>query len=315
MKRPGRRPGGVPCALSAVACALASAAAAPSALRAQAWLSEKGTFSYTIGYGDVFNEMHYLPTGAEVDVGHTRIRSLALGLTYTFTDRFEVSAGIPLVSSEYHGHRPHVETTIDDSSYHTTLTDYTVELRFQALEAPVALAPYIAVSAPSHSYETLGHAAPGTGLMKYSAGFFAGLTLHPWVPRTYLHGRASYTYLEPVAGVDHARTNVDLELGYFVSPRFAVRALGSLQEAHGGIDVPIPITHPLYQYHDQLGAESFLHVGAGVSFAFTEQVGVYATYLTSTRGRNGHKLEDGVSAGVSISHPCAFAKLGNAGDC
>lgn len=301
---------GVPVARwTAAACVLAGAATVPAAGHAQAWLSEKGTLSYTLGYGDVFNKKHYLPDGGELDVGHTRVKSLAVSFTYALTDRLALSAGIPLVSSEYHGERPHVETAIDDSDYHTTLTDFSVELRFQAFAEPWALAPYVALAVPSHSYETLGHAAPGQGLMRYAAGFFAGKSLDPWIPRTYLHGRYGYTYLEPVAGIEHARSNLDLEIGYFVTPRLAVRALGLWQEAHGGIDVPVPRTDPLYPYHDQLGAESFVNVGGGASFSLTATVDVYATYLTSVRGRNGHKLDDGFGVGVSVRSDRAFAQL------
>jgi hypothetical protein len=311
MRAAARRPGGVRVTwVAAAAWVLAGAATAPSAVRAQAWLPDKGTFAYTIGYGDLFNKKHYLPSGDEVDVGHTRVKSLAFSVTYAWTDRVALSAGIPVVSSEFHGEHPHAGTKIDDSRYHTTITDFTAELRYQALAAPLALAPYLSLSVPTHSYETLGHAAPGTGLMRYGVGLFAGSSLDPWIPRTYLHGRFGYTYLEPVAEVAHARSNVDLELGYFVTQRFAVRALGSWQEAHGGIDVPVPVTHPLYPYHDQLAAESFLNVGAGASVALTERADVYAAYLTSVRGRNGHKLEDGFSFGVS----CRTASRDGNGD-
>ena len=308
-----RRCGGVPhralrvTAQLAVVCALVSAATASTA-RGQAWLPDKGSLGYTIGYADRTNKKHYLPSGDELDVGHTRTKILNVSVTYAFTNRLALSAGIPLVSAEYHGPRPHPGTHTDDSSYHTTFTDYRLDLRWQALTEPVAVAPFLSLTVPSHDYETLGHAAPGNGLMRYGAGFFAAKSLHRWIPRTYLHGRAGYTYLEPVAGVEHGRTNVDLEVGYFVTTRVAVRALGAWQEAHGGIEVPIPASHPLFRYHDQLGAESYLNVGAGGSWSVAEHVEIYAAYLTSLRGRNGHKLEDGFSLGVHYHVPCVFGR-------
>jgi hypothetical protein len=297
----------------ATAFAVAAAAAAPPA-DGQAWLPERGTIAYVVVYGDLFNEEHYLPSGDEIDVGHTRSRSLAVGVSYAFTDRIAFGASIPLVSAEYHGPRPHAGTDADDSRYHTTLTDFRFDLRFQALADPLALAPYLALTVPSHSYETLGHATPGSGLMRYEAGFFAGKSLDLWIPRTYVQGRYAYTYLEPVAGVEHARSNVDLELGYFVTPRFALRALGAWQEAHGGIDVPVPLTHPLFRYHDQLGAESFFNLGGGGSISLADRVDFYLVYMTGIRGRNGHKVEDAFTAGVGYRVPCAFPRL-RAGGC
>jgi hypothetical protein len=294
--------------------AVAIVAAAPPAL-GQAWLPERGSLSYVLSYGDLFNEEHYLPSGDEVDVGHTRSRSLAAGVVYAFSDRLSFGASIPLVSAEYHGPRPHAGTDVDDSRYRTTLTDFRFDLRFQALADPVALAPYLALTVPSRSYETLGHAAPGSGLMRYEAGFFAGKSLDPWIARTYLQGRYGYTYLEPVAGVEHARSNVDLELGYFVTPRVAVRALGSWQDAHGGIEVPIPRSHPLFRYHDQLGAESFLNLGGGASISLTERVDAFVVYMTGVRGRNGHKVEDAFTLGASYRVACAFARLRATGGC
>ena len=310
-----QRRSGVPRLELAVAlgCALVGVATVPPA-RGQAWLPEKGSLGYTLDYSDLFSKKHYLPSGDEQDVGHTRTKVLTGSFTYAFTDRLAMSAAIPLVRAAYHGPRPHVGTDADDGHQHTTFTDYRLELRWQASAEPVAVAPYLSLTVPSHSYETLGHAAPGKGLMSYSAGFFAGKSLHRWIPRTYLHGRVGYTYLEPVAGVEHGRTNVDLELGYFATERVALRALGAWQQAHGGIDVPIPRTHPLFRYHDQLGAESFLNVGAGGSWSLTQNLEVYAAYLTSLRGRNGHKLDSGFSLGVGHSIPCPFRRQGGACD-
>ena len=46
---------------------------ASMAAQAQAWLPEKGSFSYSIDYSDTLNKYHYKSDGTQVDVGHTDI--------------------------------------------------------------------------------------------------------------------------------------------------------------------------------------------------------------------------------------------------
>lgn len=268
--------------------------------RAQAWLPEEGTFVSSVVYNTVLNKKHYLPDGDEVDVGHTRTHSIGIVASYAFTDRLLAVGSIPYVRAKYEGARPH-PTHIDDGDYHESFTDFRLELHFQATEEPVALAPYIAVVVPSNDYATLGHAAPGRGLNEQRLGFYVGKSLDAWLPRTYVQGHYSYAFVEKVAGISHDRSNADLELGYFPSERWSVRAVALWQDTHGGIDVPVPVSHPLFEQHDRIAGESFLNVGAGVAWSVTDSVDVYGLYLSSVSGKNGHKLDSGITVGLSYS--------------
>jgi hypothetical protein len=274
----------------------------PGLLPAQAWLPEKGDLSWAVVYSDILNKKHYLPDGDEVDVGHTTTQSIGLLAAYGLTDRFTIEAALPYVRAKYEGGRPH-PTEIDDGHYHKTLTDLRVGLHFQALEEPFAFAPYVAFVTPVTDYETMGHAAPGRGLNEAWVGFYAGKSLDEWIPGVYVQGRYNYAFVEKVAGVSHDRSNADLELGYFITPEWSVRALGAWQETYGGIDVPVPVTHPLFQYHDQLAAESFVHLGGGVGWSFSERVDLYLIYTTSISGTNGHKLDRGFTVGIGYNIP------------
>ena len=270
---------------------------APCTVTAQAWLPGEGIGAVTVDFTDLLNKKHYLPDGREVDVGHTRTRILAVGGSYGLTDRLMVRAALPLVQSRYYGPRPH-PTEVDDGDEHTTVTDLQVALHFQWLTDPVAIAPYIAAVIPTHDYETLGHAAPGKGLGEQWVGFYAATSLHEWIPHSYVQGRYNYAFVERVAGVAHDRSNLDAEVGWYVNPSWSLRLLASWQDTHGGIPVPIPQSDPLYPYHDQLGAESFLNLGGGISWAVDRRLGVYAIYMHSLRGSNGHKVEHQVSLGI-----------------
>jgi hypothetical protein len=271
----------------------------PELAAAQAWLPGKGDFSFGVTYADVFNKDHYLPDGSELDVGHTRSHTVGLGMVYGLTERLTVTAGIPYVRAEYHGPRPH-PTQVDDGRYHGTFTDWHAELHYQAMVVPFALAPYVGVVIPSTDYETLGHAAPGRGLTEYWVGFFAGKSLDAWLPATYAQFRYNYAFVEKVAGIAHDRSSADLEIGYFLNPDWSVRALVSAQEAHGGIDVPIPPTHPLFDFHDRLADESFVNAGIGLSWSFNSRTDIFAIYLTGLQGKNGHKLNSGLNLGFSF---------------
>lgn len=279
---------------------LAAALIHPMSLQAQAWLPEEGSFSTSLTYNDTFNKKHYLPNGDEIDAGHTRTRSIGAVLSYSPTDRLMLSAGIPYVRSSYQGDHPH-PGEIDNGDYHSTFTDLRLELHYQAMLEPLALAPYVAVVAPVTDYETMGHSAPGRGLEEYWVGFYAGKSLDLWLPRTYVQLRYNYAFVEEVAGVAHDRSNADLEIGYFLNPSWSVRVLGSWADTHGGIDIPVPPTDPLFPYHDQLAAESFFNVGAGVGWSFAPGASLYSIYMTSVEGQNGHKLDQGLTVGLGYS--------------
>jgi hypothetical protein len=279
---------------------LAVAALWPVALQAQAWLPEQGTFGVSLLYSDIFDTEHYLPNGDEIDVGHMRSQSLGMIVSYSPSDRVSLSAGLPYVRSEYHGDHPH-PTYVDNGDYHGFFTDLHVEAHYQLLLDPVAFAPYIALVQPTHNYPSLGHAAPGRNLQEKWLGFFVGRSLDLWIPRTYVQGRYSFAFVQPVAGIGHDRSNVDLEVGYFVRPVWSIRALLYWQHTHGGINVPIPQSNPLYPYHDQLAADAFLNAGVGTAFHTRLGVDWFAVFNTSLAGKNGHKLGRGTNLGFAYS--------------
>jgi hypothetical protein len=275
----------------------AAGALYPALSRAQAWLPQKGTSSYSIDYNDTSNIHHFLPNGDELDAGHTRSFTTDFGVSYSPSDRVSLGASLPYVTTAYHGNRRH-PTEVDDGDYHSTLTDLRIEAHYQAINGPFAVAPYAAYIIPTHGYETLGHAAPGRGLQELVIGTFVGKSLDLWLPRTYLQARFSYAFVEVVAGVKHDHINADFEIGYFATPRWSLRGMVYWQDTDGGIPVPIPRSNPLYPYHDRLAAVRFLNVGAGTAWSLSDHMSLYALYATAIRGANGHELDRSVSIGI-----------------
>jgi hypothetical protein len=271
--------------------------AAPCA-SAQAWLPAKGTLGTALTFNSTLNLYHYLPNGDESDAGHTRSEIMGLGVGYSPSDRVLLAVTLPYVTTRYWGERPH-PGEVDDGDGNATLTDLRFAAHFQALREPFALAPYIAYVTPVRDYPVLGHAAPGRGLDELWLGFGIGKNLSQWLPRTYVQGRYNYAFVEEVAGVAHDHSNVDLEIGYFINRRWSVRALCFMQFAHGGVEVPMPPSNPLFPYHDQLAAVSITNAGAGVAYSPAPRLSLFAMALTSVKGENAHKLDQGVTIGVS----------------
>ena len=273
---------------------------ARTAAAQSAWLPTRGQFDFGVSYTNLLNQKHYLPDGSEVDAGSTRSETIALKFQYGLTDRLTLSGGIPYVRTWYEGGRPH-PGDIDDGDTNETFTDLRLGMHYQASEGPIAFAPYLQFSTPVADYETLGHAAPGRGLDELWLGFFAGRDLDHWLRGTYLQMRYNYAFVEEVAGVFHDRSNAELELGFRATPRLTLRGLAMWQHTHGGIDVPVPVTDPLFPYHDQLAAEDYTILGAGGSFSLAGNNNLFALFLHSIEGRNGHKIDQSITLGWSTN--------------
>lgn len=283
---------------------------APSISLGQAWLPPKGEATYSMTYQNSFVKNHYTD-GVEVDVGHIRSIAAVFELGYGVTDRLAVSAGLPYVYSKYYGSRPH-PSSADDGSYHGTFQNYSFNVRYQALRDPVVVTPFVAANIPSHDYQFLAHSAAGRGVDEYLVGVSLGRRLDPILSDGYVHARYSYAFVDTGTPVDADRSNVNLELGYFLSSSFGVRALGAYSATHGGLAfAQVPRQHPLWIYHDRILDVDQLDVGGGVTVAMTGSIDLYASYFATVWGTNGHKLRNGITvgAGWNFSPQQVFRKL------
>lgn len=288
------------CATLASSALLLSLALMPTASQAQAWLPGKGSYGFGIDFTNSLNKKHYTRTGAEVDVGHTDLEIYSLSGSYSPTDRVLINASLPFVNGRYRGPGGGGHSTeIDDGTWHGTFTDLQVSVHYQVTDGPVAFAPYVGVVIPTQEYVTFGHSAPGRGLEEYWVGFYAGMSLNEWIPRTYVQIRGNYAFVEKVLDISHDRSNATLEIGYFVTDRLSLRVLASEQWTDGGISVPVPLDSPLFPVHDRLAAEEFVNLGAGVSWAVNDRISVYGLYMEANEGTNAHKLDHRMSLGIS----------------
>jgi len=272
----------------------------PVPSQAQAWLPAKGSYGFGLDFSNTLNKKHYTRTGAEVDVGHTDLEVYSLSASYSPSDRVLINASLPFVNTRHRGpNGGGHDTEIDDGSWHGTVTDLQLSLHYQVTDGPVAFAPYVGVVIPTHNYVFFGHSAPGRRLDEYWVGFFAGASLNEWIPRTYVQLRANYAFVEEVLDIAHDRSNLTLEIGYFLTDRLSLRVLASRQWTDGGISVPVPLTSPLFPVHDRLAAEEFTNLGGGVSWTVNERMSIYGLYMEANEGTNAHKLDHRMSIGMS----------------
>jgi hypothetical protein len=303
-------------ALAAVVVPLIVAACASTA-SAQAYVPSKGEGTVSFLYQGTFVKDHYLGT-TPVDLGQITSKILLLDVTYGVTDKLAITLGIPWIASKYVGSSPHplVDVTgatvtyyganpLDDGTYHGTFQDVSFDVRYNAVaKKGMALTPFIATSMPSHDYTAFAHAAAGQDLKLLQIGVSGAELLDTAVPGLFVQGRYAYGIAEKVVDISHNRSNADLEVGYFVTPKLRLLALGTGQLTHGGIDM-VPnartVLGPLFQYHDQISRINFLDVGGGVSFALTDRVDLFGSLLRTVAARNGHALDHALSLGLSWS--------------
>lgn len=287
-------------------CAALALSCPAFSLLAQAWLAPEGEASFGMAYQNIYTRDHLFQEGQLADNGRIRMNMIVFGLTYSFTDRLAASASVPYVVARYDGKRPHV-ANVDNGEYHSTFTDLRVDLRYNLWREPAVITPFVSAIIPTHDYPTFAHAAPSSGLEQYVVGVAAGRRLDPVLDAGFAQLRYGYTFAEEVLGVSHDRSNVDLEVGYFLTPSLGISAICSFQKTHGGIELPLTGTPendafkntPYYVHHDQLAQSNFVNVGGIVSYALTGTVDVFVAYQSMVWGENVHAIQPGLGFGLS----------------
>lgn len=285
-----------------VPAALVLGLIAPAMARAQAWLPPKGEAYYTFAYQYISAADHLTYTGDTLDRGYMRWNYLISDLNYGVTDRLTFRVGIPYVISKYTGDYPHKgQQLIDDGTWNGTFADFRLEALFMAKTKGLVVTPFASLGLPSHQYETHAHVAAGKALTSVTLGVGAGRLLDPILSDGYAQTRMAYTFQEKVLGISHDRTNLDVEVGYFVTAALTVSAVTSWQWTHGGwttADYPPP-TSPNFQYHDQLTQENFFNLGLSASYTVLPAVDVFVTGFSTIWGENTVKAS-GVAVGIKI---------------
>lgn len=292
---------------TALLCGFASPAAA------QAFIPEPGQGTVSLSYQSVRTRGQHgvsgewFSNGPQIDrlgEDQTDTHALIWYVEYGLTRRIAVHASLPYMQGRYEGPIPHTigfhgqPSNLDDGSYHGTFQDFYVGTRFKFLESSrFALTPFVEVIIPSHQYESLAQTAVGRDLRALVVGAAVGGFADDLLPGLHFQTRISHAFVERAVDIRPNRTGIDSAVGYFVTPRLAIQFIQTFQLTHDGIDwvgppdiiVPhsgAPMTEEYGRNHDRLVRANSLNFGAGVALAFTERLGVFATFTKLAWGQN-----------------------------
>ncbi len=276
----------------------------PRLSAAQAWVPAKGEGSVSVLYQNLFVHDHFLAGGGRVDRGQIQTNNLLFDVTYGLTDRMTVAFAVPYVEARYTGTARHPSAQ-DDGRGHGGFQDLKFGVRYNVVDGPITVTPFVGVNMPSHAYEYFAHAALGTRVRELEIGTYVGRVLSPRLPNAFVQTRYSYSFAETIAGIDHSRSSLDVEAGYFLHHNLRVFVIGTGQKTHGGIDTPDAgwraLPPELGPHHDRIARLQMLDVGGGMQYALTSRIDVFGSFTRTLAGRNAHALSRGLTVGASWS--------------
>ena len=278
---------------------------------AQAWIAPRGETTVSLTFQRTEFEGHFYSDGSKIPHGGSHSRTFSLGIEHSLTDRLALSASIPYVASK-NGIEPQPvlgRTGIDDGKYHSTFQDFRFGARYKLYEGPVIVTPSLTLRIPSHSYPTIGEAAVGSDLKEADIGVDLGKV---FAERFYADLALTYALVERFHGISTNHGNLDLTVGYFVTPQLEARVIGMWQKGYGGLTANQvfspgpPIRNPalsdvLWFGHDRLLRDDFERAGAGVSYLINPKLAVSGTFVRMLSGTNSHF---GYLYSIRVSRTC-----------
>jgi hypothetical protein len=294
----------VHCLTSAILAVCLTTVARPA--MGQAFIPAAGDGTVSVSYQAVVARGQHSVLGESLEARTddlTEAHDLIWYVEYGLSDRIAVHASLPYMAVRYEGPLPHLigvkgqPSDLDDGTYHGSFQDFYFGTRFKLVESPrLALTPFVEAIVPSHHYESGGQSVVGRDLRALVVGAAVGGFADYLVPGLFFQTRISHAFVQKVVDVRPNRTGIDSAVGYFVTPRFAIQFIETLQVTHDGIDWLVPgglalhsgatLTQDHRRNHDRLGRANALNLGAGVSFTLTEDVGVFGTVTKLAWGEN-----------------------------
>jgi hypothetical protein len=272
---------------------------------AQAWLPPRGEGSLSASFQRTNADGHFLDDGIKSPGYSTRASNAVLQGTYGITDRLALDLALPFVGVTYLGPEEPLNlpyNVLDDGSYHGSITDLTVAVRYNLLQRPLAVTPFAAALIPTHAYPTIGEAAPGRHFQEYHLGANVGRLLDPLLPRAYVQASYAYAFVRQDVGVPVDYSSFGVEAGYFLTPRIPVSFFWRRYVTHGGLNFAELFEAPpeIFVNLDRVVAVSYHHLGVGLSVPLGSSFSAYGNYVWFASGVDAH-FGSGFSAGVTWS--------------
>jgi hypothetical protein len=199
------------------------------------------------------------------------------------------TAGIAYVNSKYSGLAG--EGPNDDGRYHGSLQDASLVLEYMVPWKEFAITPFAGARVPMKDYSTLGHVSVGKHLREFPIGISVGRSLDPFLPRAYLAGSFSYSFVQQHHEHSLDQRHYELSAGYLLKKSISVG--GTLQHVNtiDGIDWftdDLAGNEELFHDHDVAAKAKYWRAGASLSFSLGRGVGLGISYLGTLSGENTH---------------------------
>jgi hypothetical protein len=281
-------------------CALLIAIAPHNLTHAQAWLPSRGEGQVTVTYENIYVRDHFDYTGKRFDGGPIRTNTVVTTFEYGITNKLTLDSQLTHVTSKYEGFvAPVPHGPPDTGVYHPTFQDAVIGVRYNVLSRELMVTPFVAVSIPTHHYETRGHTAVGRDLRELQVGINVGRDLEEMIPRTYFQARYSYAFVQNVEEFGLNRSNADWEFGYYAKPQLSLRFTGAWQYTLSGLRYPLDQAIPdFHELHDRAAKSGFVRFGGGFTVTLARNFDLHADFGNTFRGTTTHGAR-GLSLGIS----------------
>ena len=302
-----------------VAVALAQLAFA-ALVQAQPWVPPPGEGSVSLTYQNYYTIGHFNVEGRPNTNGATHSKAMMAEVDVGLTDTMALSVSLPFIAAKYTGPHEYVVGGIlthpgpldEDRKYHGALQDLRVELRRLFWAGPVAIAPLVGLTLPTHDYETRGEAVVGRHRRELQAGVAAGADLNRILPRSYAHGRYAVVAAQRIEGFPSLTSNLHVETGFDVSARIGLRGIAAWQFRHQGPTIPELAAHD-WAGHDRFIVSSYFNLGGGVNLTLTRNTELHAVWIATVSGRSGAHRARMLAIGASWSFGSGSGGFGDFG--
>lgn len=258
---------------------------------AQAWVTPRGEGAVTVSHQFIGSTDHISRAGVrDSNLGRETLHVASGEITYGVTDRLSTELSLVWLATQWVGRVQDRHGPLDTGDFHATFQDIRVAARYQLVDGPVSVAPFVAYGGPVTDYETRGHSAFGRHLEEFTVGTSVGARLGS---RLYWQVIGSYAFANDINSEDFNldHVNGDVEVGLGLGSRWTTRVFASGQWMWDGLKVgPLTDHFHLRTNHDRFTQSSFLNAGGGVSVALSPQVDLGITGFTTLEARNFHAL-------------------------
>jgi hypothetical protein len=275
--------------------------------------SEKGDASLRLEY-------QYVRTGAfdsavgELDIGNTDSHVMLISGTYAITDRWSISASLPYIKKRHEGALPHNPTLdltafpeadqslIDDRNFHNDWQDLYIGMSYLAKDGPLTISPFLRVGVPTNDYPFYAHAAVGRNIWHLPVGAALGYT--PYFSDFQFSADIAYVFTEKSLGVDISHWLINLDVAYYLTPRFAPKVFLSIKRGNNGLDFPTDfdvtaLNDEAWYFHDRTIKHNFVNGGIGFDWIINDKYIVSASALTMLVPDQVNIVDFGLSFGVT----------------